>query len=220
VWPADAGVGRPVLGGDGNRPGDAHALPGPPAPPVQPRPHDGLRAPRRAGRPARRDGLWVRPGRDQPRQGVRGVTGLAVGALIFGAGVGYLHRGTRASLPVSVPWIARAFGGVSRVLTRRIDRLTGSAGVLALGGVHAAVPCPIIYPAYLYAFPIANPVRGGLRSRYWARDDPDAFRLPDDAGVGERRQARRPAPGSRAHVRGSRVHPALARALGARLSCA
>lgn len=92
----------------------------------------------------------------------RGLTGLLVGFMVVFGGAGYVFRGSKVSLPVSLPVVSRLFRTVSGVLTRRVDRLAGSPGIVALGTVHAVLPCPIIYPAYLYALAIGDPLRGGL----------------------------------------------------------
>jgi sulfite exporter TauE/SafE len=94
--------------------------------------------------------------------GVRGITGILVGLFILAAGLSYLFRGTEESMTDRIPGASRLFGRVSRVLTERVDRLAGSPRIVGLGSIHALLPCPIIYPAYLYAFAIGNPVRGGL----------------------------------------------------------
>lgn len=94
--------------------------------------------------------------------GVRATMGIGVGLLILGAGLGYLFRGTGGAHSLSIPYVSMLFRRISAVLTGHVDRLASSTGILALGGVHAALPCPIIYPAYLYAFAIGDPVRGGL----------------------------------------------------------
>lgn len=94
--------------------------------------------------------------------GLRAATGLLVGGLVMAGGLGYLVRGTGVSLLESLPVISPAFRWVNSLLTRHVDGLAGSPGIVALGTVHAALPCPIIYPAYLYAFAIGNPLRGGL----------------------------------------------------------
>jgi sulfite exporter TauE/SafE len=94
--------------------------------------------------------------------GVRAVAGLLVGGLVMAGGLTYVFRGAEASLPGSIPLVATVFRRVSSLLTNRIDQLAGSSGIVALGTVHAVLPCPIIYPAYLYAFAIGDPVRGGL----------------------------------------------------------
>lgn len=94
--------------------------------------------------------------------GVRAVSGLLAGGLVMVGGLSYVFRGSGAALPASIPFVSTAFRRVSAILTSRIDHLAGSTGIIALGTVHAVLPCPIIYPAYLYAFAIGDPVRGGL----------------------------------------------------------
>ena len=94
--------------------------------------------------------------------GVRGVAGLLVGGLVMAAGLGYVLSGRTGAVHRELPYVSGAFRRVSGVLVGHVDRLAGGPGVVALGTVHAALPCPIIYPAYLYAFAIGDPVRGGL----------------------------------------------------------
>lgn len=94
--------------------------------------------------------------------GVRGVTGILVGLFILVAGVSYLFQGTHDSLLERLPGIGTLFGRVSRLLTERVDSLAGSPRIVGLGTIHAVLPCPIIYPAYLYAFAVGDPIRGGL----------------------------------------------------------
>lgn len=94
--------------------------------------------------------------------GVRATAGVAVGALVMAGGLGYVLSGSAGSFHGEVPVVSGAFRSVSRLLTAHVDRLAGSTGIVLLGTVHAALPCPIIYPAYLYAFAVGDPVRGGL----------------------------------------------------------
>lgn len=91
---------------------------------------------------------------------VRGSLGIVVGIAIVLTGLYYL-RG-RAGLPHGLPVVGPAFQRVSGVLVARIDRLVGTPGIVGLGAIHGLLPCPIIYPAYLYAFALGDPVRGGL----------------------------------------------------------
>jgi sulfite exporter TauE/SafE len=95
---------------------------------------------------------------------VRGSMGILVGLFILAAGVGYLFRGTAGGAAVgnSIPVLSGVFRRVSGVLTGHLDRATNSTGIVGLGAVHAALPCPITYPAYLYAFVIGDPFRGAL----------------------------------------------------------
>ncbi len=91
---------------------------------------------------------------------VRGTLGIVVGLVIVLTGVYYL-RG-RAGLPHGVPIVGSVFRRISTVLAVRIDRLVHSPGIVGLGAIHGLLPCPIIYPAYLYAFALGDPVRGAL----------------------------------------------------------
>lgn len=92
---------------------------------------------------------------------VRAATGIIVGAAIILAGVYYL-RGQSGVPGDRVPILGALFRRFSRLLAGRVDRLATSGGIVGLGAVHGLLPCPIIYPAYLYAFSLGDPVRGGL----------------------------------------------------------
>ncbi len=92
--------------------------------------------------------------------GVRATVGILVGIAIIASGAYYL-RG-RSGIPHGVPIFGSAFAWVSRRLTARVDRLANSPRIAALGAIHGLLPCPIIYPAYLYAFALADPIRGAL----------------------------------------------------------
>ncbi|EMA31869.1 sulfite exporter TauE/SafE family protein [Halobiforma nitratireducens] len=92
---------------------------------------------------------------------VRGSVGILVGIAIIVSGLYYL-RGTTAVPGHNVPVIGTLFGRLSGALTNRIDRYATGPGIVGLGAVHGLLPCPIIYPAYLYAFALGSPARGGL----------------------------------------------------------
>ena len=91
---------------------------------------------------------------------IRASVGIVVGIVIIAAGMYYL-RGT-ASIPHSLPVVGRIGTIISGALGARIDRYVTSPGIFGLGAIHGLLPCPILYPAYLYAFVIADPFRGGL----------------------------------------------------------
>ncbi len=91
---------------------------------------------------------------------VRGAVGILVGIAIVASGLYYL-RGS-AGVPHGLPLVGSLFGWLSGLLASRVDRLAGSPGIVGLGAVHGLLPCPIIYPAYLYAFALGDPVRGAL----------------------------------------------------------
>lgn len=92
--------------------------------------------------------------------GVRAAVGVLVGIAIIASGAYYL-RG-RAGVPHGLPIVGPAFARISALLTGRIDRLANSSGIVGLGAIHGLLPCPIIYPAYLYAFASGDPIRGAL----------------------------------------------------------
>ena len=59
---------------------------------------------------------------------------------------------------------AREGFGVDRgeALTRSLDALVGDVRIVGLGVGHAFLPCPITFPAYLYAFAIGEPLRAAF----------------------------------------------------------
>lgn len=89
---------------------------------------------------------------------VRAGVGILVGLLILGVGLGYLIGGTPTGPLARLPGLSRMTG----LLLGPVDRLANSVGIVGLGTVHALLPCPILYPAYLYALAIGDPVRGAL----------------------------------------------------------
>jgi len=93
--------------------------------------------------------------------GVRGATGILVGIAIVASGLYYV-RGRTAVPGHDLPVVGALFRRLTGLLSSRIDRLATSPGIVALGAVHGFMPCPIIYPAYLYAFALGSPARGAL----------------------------------------------------------
>ena len=87
---------------------------------------------------------------------VRGVVGVLIGMLIIGIG-GYYVLG-RISVGIQLPGTTH----VTRWLTTWVERLANGPGIVGLGAVHGLLPCPILYPAYLYAFASGSPVAGGI----------------------------------------------------------
>jgi len=92
--------------------------------------------------------------------GVRAGLGLLIGAAVVATGVGYLVRGHVGGH--DIPLVGSLFQYVSGVLAGRVDRWVEGPTIALLGVVHAALPCPILYPAYLYAFARGSPVVGAL----------------------------------------------------------
>ncbi|SDY20796.1 hypothetical protein SAMN04487946_108151 [Halobellus clavatus] len=93
--------------------------------------------------------------------GVRAATGIVVGALIMTTGVSYLGGGTGGVIRMP-DGISAVFGRVSAALTSRVDALVGDVRIVGLGVGHAFLPCPITFPAYLYAFAIGDPFRAAF----------------------------------------------------------
>ncbi len=89
---------------------------------------------------------------------VRGVVGVAAGLAVLAVGAGYLRgRPVHHAVPDG--------GAVSRVsaaVGRRADDWAGDSRIAALGAAHALLPCPLLYPAYLYAVARGSAVAGAL----------------------------------------------------------
>lgn len=92
-------------------------------------------------------------------ESVQATTAVLAGGFIALTGLTYVGGSVRhPSLGVT----GDLFGRVSRVLTRWVDDFVGDVRIAGLGAVHALLPCPITYPAYVYAFALADPLRGGF----------------------------------------------------------
>jgi sulfite exporter TauE/SafE len=89
---------------------------------------------------------------------VRGTVGVGVGVVVIASGFTYLLRGT----VVEVPGTTRLFRAVHGFITERVDVLVNSTGIVGLGAVHGFLPCPMLYPAFLYAFARGSPLEGAL----------------------------------------------------------
>jgi hypothetical protein len=88
--------------------------------------------------------------------GVRAVTGVLVGAAVVATGASYVRGGAGGPL-------ARLEGsGLAAGLTARVDDWVEGPRILGLGALHAALPCPLLFPAYLYALARGAPVEGAL----------------------------------------------------------
>lgn len=86
----------------------------------------------------------------------RGAIGVVIGAFVVATGIYYLLGRTTGG--VSIPGLDRITGW----LMGHVDRLANGPGIVGLGAVHGLFPCPILYPAYLYAFAIGSPTGGAL----------------------------------------------------------
>lgn len=86
---------------------------------------------------------------------IRGSLGIVIGAFIVAVGAKYVLGGAAG---IQLPGVGR---GVSW-LSARIHRYVNSPGIVGLGALHALLPCPMLYPAYLYAFSTGSPVSGAV----------------------------------------------------------
>lgn len=90
---------------------------------------------------------------------VRAVAGVVVGVVVVVVGLGYLYTGTSVSV-VPGGWSARLSRGVHGYLAPRVDSWVGDHRIVGLGAVHGLLPCPLLYPAYLYSFVQGSPSAG------------------------------------------------------------
>jgi hypothetical protein len=89
---------------------------------------------------------------------VRVVSGLVVGSAIIFVGLQYLRNQQLShSVLGSGP-----LGSIYTRLAARIDGWVTGPGMIGLGLVHGLLPCPILYPAFLYAFTRGSPEAGVL----------------------------------------------------------
>ncbi|MFB6308247.1 MAG: sulfite exporter TauE/SafE family protein [Haloarculaceae archaeon] len=88
---------------------------------------------------------------------VRGSVGVLIGLFVVAVGLYYL-AGRTGGMAARLPGFG--FGRVQSVLTSRVDRWVDGPGIVGLGTIHALLPCPILYPAFLYAFTTGSAVRG------------------------------------------------------------
>ncbi len=81
---------------------------------------------------------------------VRAVTGIGVGLAVAVVGGSYVIGNDVRTVPI--PGIDRVTTPVRNALLARVDEWVGDYRIAGLGAVHGFLPCPLLYPAYLYAF--------------------------------------------------------------------
>lgn len=89
---------------------------------------------------------------------VRGSIGILIGLFVLAVGLHYLAGKTSFNLHLFTPDTSFLFGKLSN----KIETLTTGPGIIALGGIHGLLPCPILYPAFLYAFAVGSAEFGVL----------------------------------------------------------
>ncbi len=92
---------------------------------------------------------------------VRAVAGIAVGGFIIVTGGMYLRTGTTAGA-VGHLGSGSLFQRFSMGLHQHVKRWVGGPRIVALGAVHGLLPCPLLYPAFLYAFVVGSPAYGAV----------------------------------------------------------
>lgn len=94
--------------------------------------------------------------------GVRAAVGVGIGVVIVGTGLRYVSgRYGGHGLGVDLP-IVGTLAGLFGVLHSQIDEWAQGPGIIGLGFVHGLLPCPLLYPAYLYAFSRGSLLAGVL----------------------------------------------------------
>ncbi|WP_254766395.1 sulfite exporter TauE/SafE family protein [Salinilacihabitans rarus] len=88
------------------------------------------------------------------------VAGVLVGALIVAMGLNYLLGRGALGGGLAAPLLGPALGRLQRRLLARVDAWVGGPRIVGLGAAHGLFPCPITYPAYLYAFVLGSPLAG------------------------------------------------------------
>lgn len=87
---------------------------------------------------------------------VRGTMGAGIGLVVIAIGIYYILGRNAVGGHVPGLGLERVFG----VLTNHVDRLATGPGIVGLGALHGLLPCPILYPAFLYAFAVGSPTVG------------------------------------------------------------
>lgn len=86
---------------------------------------------------------------------VRGSVGIVIGAFIVVTGAKYLLGGATA---IDIPGVGRA----THWLAARVQGWVNGPSIVGLGALHGLLPCPILYPAYLFAFATGSALSGGI----------------------------------------------------------
>lgn len=89
---------------------------------------------------------------------IQAVTGIGVGLVV--AGVGTRYATGNGARTVRLPGVDRVGAAVRQRLFPRIDTWVQNYRIAGLGAVHGFLPCPLLYPAYLYAFVQGSAVGG------------------------------------------------------------
>lgn len=92
---------------------------------------------------------------------VRAIAGLLIGGFIVLTGAKYALTGTTAGL-VGHLGSGTVFQRLTGRAMARVDAWVEGPRIVALGAVHGLLPCPLLYPAFLFAFAAGSPLYGAL----------------------------------------------------------
>lgn len=93
---------------------------------------------------------------------VRGVFGVVAGVAVLAVGAGYLRERPIDPARLPVPGVSGAVARFASFAQARATTWAEGPKIALLGSVHALLPCPLLYPAYLYAFARGSPLAGAL----------------------------------------------------------
>lgn len=91
---------------------------------------------------------------------IHAVSGLLVGVVIIAAGVTFLLGQGTLGASLGARLARGPLGRLQRWLGARVDAWVGDVRIVGLGGAHGLLPCPLLYPAFLYALVQGSPVGG------------------------------------------------------------
>ena len=92
---------------------------------------------------------------------VHAVAGIVVGVVIIAMGLHYLLGRGLLGGSVTIPGVESVLSRVQQWLVAHVDSWVGDTRIVGLGAAHGLLPCPLLYPAFLYAFVQGSP-RGGF----------------------------------------------------------
>ncbi|SIR73192.1 sulfite exporter TauE/SafE family protein [Natronorubrum thiooxidans] len=92
---------------------------------------------------------------------VHAIAGIVVGTIIIAMGLHYLLGRGLLGGAVSIPFLEPVLNRVHGWLIAHVDSWVGNTRIAGLGAAHGLLPCPLLYPAFLYAFVQGSP-RGGF----------------------------------------------------------
>ncbi|MDQ2050064.1 sulfite exporter TauE/SafE family protein [Natronolimnohabitans sp. A-GB9] len=93
---------------------------------------------------------------------VHAIAGIGVGLAIIVMGLSYLSGRGLLGGSVTIPVLESALSHIQQRLLRNVDNWVGNSKIVGLGAAHGLLPCPLLYPAFLYAFVQGSALEGFL----------------------------------------------------------